>query len=71
MKKVAGTHGVQYSNFFHTHLIIFSRNSSSYKTLVLCVSLLKIGLLADFLALFPGKAFLELYPILFCLRMVT
>ena len=71
MKKVAGTHGVQYSDFFHTHLIIFSRNSSSYKTLVLCVSLLKIDLLADFLALFPCKAFLELYPILFCLRMVT
>ena len=68
MKKVAGTHGVRSSDFFHTHLIIFSRNSSSYKILVLCVSLLKIGLLANFLALFPSKAFLELYPILFLLK---
>ena len=38
----------------------FSRHSSSYKILVLCVSLLKIGLLANFLVLFPLEAFLEL-----------
>ena len=71
MEKVAGTHGVRSSDFFHTNRYNFSRNSSSYKILVLCVSLLKIGLLANFLALFPSKAFLELYPILFCLTMVT
>ena len=48
MKKVAGTHGVRSSDFFHTN-----------------VSLLKIGLLTSFLALFPSKALLELYPKLF------
>ena len=56
------------SDSFHTNRYNFSRNSSRYKILVLCVSLLKIGLLANFLALFPSKAFLELYPILFLLK---